>query len=282
MELCQILYSDEYKDTMSALRDHLQNKIYTEEALQLTEEALELLASHYTTWQYRYTIIKHLKKDLFEELDWCELVALENEKNYQIWNYRQRIIDDILADEETASKFDYKRELPILRMMLLQDSKNHHVWSYRKWFVEKFGLFDNASEIEFVTGAIDADLRNNSAWTHRFFLRAKGSGFDTGFDDEVQFCQSRIDVCPQNPSSWNYLVGMYARSERKLGELKEFCEKYGDVTQDKIASSFAVETMAKIAVEEKNGDRARQLYEMLAEKYDPIRANYWRYMKERV
>lgn len=282
MELCQILYTENYKDTMSTLRDYLENKVYTEEALAHTEKALQLLASHYTTWQYRYTIIKHLDKDLFEELDWCELVALDNEKNYQIWNYRQRIIEDILA-LESASRFEYKREFPILRMMLEQDSKNHHVWSYRKWFVEKFGLFDDEAELEFVTNAIDEDLRNNSAWTHRFFLRASGSGFDKShFDDEVEFCKARIDICPQNPSSWNYLVGMYRTTGRSLAELKQFCQKYGNVDQEKIASTFAVETLAKIAMEEKDVSRAGQLYEMLAEKYDPIRANYWKYMKERV
>lgn len=268
---------------MSTLRDYLQNKVYTEEALALTERALNLLASHYTTWQYRYTIVKHLGKDLFEELDWCELVALDNEKNYQIWNYRQRIIEDILALDATAARFEYKREFPILRLMLQQDSKNHHVWTYRKWFVERFQLFDDDSELEFVTNAIDEDLRNNSAWTHRFFLRAKGAGFDDAhFLSESAFCKDRIDICPQNPSSWNYLLGMYRTSGRPLGELKQFCQKYGDVDQAKIASTFAVETLAKIAVEEENPHQAQQLYGLLADRYDPIRKNYWTYMKERV
>ena len=79
---------------MSALRSLLEQKLYTEEALLLTEKALDLLASHYTTWHYRFDIVKHLQKDLFEELDWCEEIALENQKNYQIWNYRQRIIEE--------------------------------------------------------------------------------------------------------------------------------------------------------------------------------------------
>lgn len=276
MELCQILYSDDYKSTMATLREFLEQKIYTEEALLLTEKALELLASHYTTWQYRYTIIQHLQKDLFEELDWCELVALDNEKNYQIWNYRQRIIEDILANPETASRFDHKREFPILRMMLQQDSKNHHVWSYRKWFVEKFQLFDDPAELEFVENAIDADLRNNSAWTHRFFLKAKGK---LKFDGEEEFCKARIDICPQNPSSWNYLVGMYKQTGQKLADLKEFCSKHGDIKLGKIASVFAVETLAKIAVKENDDSSACDLYDLLASKYDPIRANYWNYLK---
>lgn len=278
-ELCQILYLEDYKATMATLREHLEQKIYTEEALKLTEEVLELLASHYTTWQYRYTIVKHLKKDLFEELDWCELVALDNEKNYQIWNYRQRIIEDILLDPESAAKFEYKREFPILRMMLQQDLKNHHVWSYRKWFVDRFELYDDPAELEFVESAIDTDLRNNSAWTHRFFLKAKS---ERGFEGEVDFCKLKIDICPQNPSSWNYLTGIFKKTGGKLADLKEFCLKYGDVTKDKIGSTFAVENLAEIAIEEKDFAEARKLYGLLAEKYDPIRANYWNYLSKKL
>lgn len=278
MELCPILYSDEYKATMATLNEHLQNNALTEEALLLTEQVLELLASHYTTWQYRYNIVMHLNKDLFKELDWCEVVALENEKNYQIWNYRQRIIEAILLSDN-ASKFDYKREYPILQMMLLEDTKNHHVWTYRKWLVEKFNLFDEPAELEFTEKVINADLRNNSGWTHRFFLK---SGSKRGFTGEEAYCQEKIALCPQNPSSWNYLFGMYLKTGRSLVELKEFCEKYGDVLREKIASSFAVEALAKIAEEQNDLDRARELYGMLADKYDVIRANYWNYVKNNV
>lgn len=263
---------------MDTLNEFLLKKIYTEEALELTEEAIDLLASHYTTWHYRYDIIQHLNYDRFVELDWCEVIALENEKNYQIWNYRQRIIGDIMADPELASRFDTKRELPIMSMMLDQDSKNHHVWSYRKWFVETFKLYNDPAELEFVEKAIDADLRNNSAWTHRFFLKVNGSGFA----GEDQFCMDRIDMCPQNPSPWNYLSGMYRETGRPLGELEQFCLKHGDIEQEKIASTFAVEMLAQIAVDNHNVARGTQLYGALAETYDPIRAHYWNYLRSQL
>lgn len=275
-ELCQILYSEDYKATMARLREHLEKKIYTEDALKLTEQVLELLASHYTTWQYRYTIIRHLNKNLFDELDWCELVALDNEKNYQIWNYRQRIIEDIMREPATAAQFEYRREFPILRMMLQQDLKNHHVWLYRKWFVERFDLYDDHDELDFVAGAIDDDLRNNSAWTHRYFLKAHSKA---GFGGETAYCQAKIDICPQNASSWNYLAGIYKKTGESLRGLKQFCLKYGNVANDKIASSYAVEMLASIAVEEHDVAGARELYRLLAEKYDPIRASYWRYLE---
>lgn len=280
MPLCQILYSEEYKSTMQQLRHFLENKVYSEEALKLTETALELLASHYTTWQYRFAIIKALNKDLYEELDWCELVALDNEKNYQIWNYRQLIIEEILADPETAKKFDYRREFPILDMMLQQDSKNHHVWSYRKWFVERFQLYRDQEEIEFLRKLINLDLRNNSAWTHMFFLNFSQKEM-ADVDEEIDFCKQRIGLCPQNPSSWNYLMGIYTKTQKDITELKLFCEEYGNLDET-VKSSFALETLAKIDVKEGDKEGATKLYKLLAEKYDPIRANYWAYIVKKI
>ena len=58
--------------------------------------------------------------------------------------------------------------------MLEQDSKNYHVWSYRQWLVKRFGLFDDEDEMKWTESMIDADVRNNSAWNHRWFLVVGG------------------------------------------------------------------------------------------------------------
>lgn len=282
-ELCRILYLEEYLSTMATFRDFLHKKTYSAEALALTEQVLGLLASHYTAWQYRFDILVHLQANMFDELDWCELVALENEKNYQIWNYRQRIIEYILADDATRDRFDHRREFPIINMMLEQDCKNHHVWSYRKWFVERFSLFDDASEAAYVEQLIDDDVRNNSAWTHRFFLKfSNGKPSAATISAEIEFAQDRIDLCPQNASSWNYLTGIYAVTGGDIAELKLFCLKYADTSAEVISSSFALELLAKIAKAEGESERAKSIYTLLAEKYDPIRANYWAYLSKQL
>ncbi|KAM9923235.1 hypothetical protein OXX59_005301 [Metschnikowia pulcherrima] len=282
-ELCQILYSEEYSSTMSALRSSLEQKLYTEEALLLTEKALDLLASHYTTWHYRFDIVKHLQKDLLEELDWCEEIALENQKNYQIWNYRQRIIEEIMQNADLADKFQHRREHPILDMMLQQDPKNHHVWSYRKWFVERFGLHNDEAELKFTTKLIETDARNNSAWTHRFFLKFKGGNIsERDIQEEIEYVKSQIDLCPQNPSTWNYLSGIISETGKNLVEFKDFCLIYGDLQSKVISSSFALEMLAKIAIFEGNTSEADGIYDALSSTYDPIRKNYWAYLQAKL
>ena len=66
--------------------------------------------------------------------------------------------------------------------MLEQDSKNYHVWSYRQWLVKRFDLFDKPEELEWTADMIEADVRNNSAWNHRYYLVVGGRDGKPGED----------------------------------------------------------------------------------------------------
>lgn len=282
MSLCEILYTSEYADTMASLRDFLERKVYTLEALELTSKALDLLASHYTTWHYRFDIVKHLGLDLFAELDWCEEVALDNEKNYQIWNYRQLIVSAILA-LPNAARFDPHRENPVMAVMLDLDPKNHHVWAYRKWLVERCDRFGDADEMAYVEAHLARDVRNNSAWVHRFFLVFGAPALEKGPDAAVcarerQFAEEKINLCPQNPLAWTYLRGAHARSGAPLADLRLVALKYVRLGETpEVESTFALEMLAAIAEAEGDVEAAKGYFGLLAETYDPIRANYWAY-----
>lgn len=292
-QLCQILYDDEYKETMGLMLALMQKDEHSERALWVTEKGIELLASHYTIWNYRYNILIRLNKDLYEELDWCEQIALENEKNYQIWNYRQLIIEKIISDGGDK-KFNPHREFPIMNAMLQEDTKNHHVWSYRKWLVERFELYNDEKELQFVEQCIENDLRNNSAWTHRFFLKFSpdsGSNNDTVYQEmvyqEIEFSKKKICQCPQNPSTWNYLFGIYRKFDKDVNELYDFCLTFANVQESQdvemvITSTYALEMLATIYQRRKQPALAAKVYDLLSTTYDPIRANYWNYEKGRI
>lgn len=285
--LCKILYDEEYKKTMGILLSLMKNKEYSERALYMTGLGIELLASHYSIWSYRYNILLELKKDLFEELDWCEQIAVENEKNYQIWNYRQLIIEQILA---SGQEFSTRREYPILELMLASDNKNHHVWTYWKWMVERFELYNDFTEHDLNEKLIRYDERNNSAWTHRFFINFSHKEMITEerIRDEINFAKNSIEIVPQNISSWNYLRGIYKVAGYDIKELEEFCLKFADFSKimektddierddEIILSSFALELLGDIysAIDKK---KAVLVYNALSKTYDPIRANYWDY-----
>lgn len=59
-------------------------------------------------------------------------------------------------------------EFAFLARMFNQDAKNYHVWSYRHWLVRHFSLWD--SELPYIESLLLEDVRNNSAWNHRWFV----------------------------------------------------------------------------------------------------------------
>lgn len=281
-QLCQILYSDEFKATMGTLLALMKAQEYSERALALTGSGIELLASHYSIWIYRYNIITRLNTDLYQELDFLESIALDNEKNYQIWNYRQLIIEQVI---KTTGDYDYHREFPILEAMLLEDTKNHHVWTYMKWVVSKFQLYGDAKQNMLVDKILEDDLRNNSAWNHRFYLKFGQDSLITSevMDTELEYVKSKIKLSPQNESSWSYLKGVLRKCGVELKTLESFCREFvntdGDMADDSeldlVKSSFALEILAEIS----ESAESVKYYDLLIEKYDPIRKNYWGYLK---
>lgn len=188
--------------------------------------------------------------------------------------------------------------------MFAQDSKNYHVWTYRHWLVRHFKLWDAPREIRDVEALLKSDVRNNSAWNHRFMLRFGPRGddeFDAGMsnsnnvpssekgrlavvdedvvDAELKYAQSRILYAPENRSPWSYARGVLHASGRPLSEWKEFAlkfiaEKEGGGVE--VKSSHAIEWMADVYAEEASSEAVRMLT-LLKEKYDPIRKNYWDY-----
>ena len=114
---------------------------------------------------FRAKALSTLETSLLDEITWLNQIALKHLKNYQIWHHRQTVIDTLGCSDG---------EPDFIATMLDQDSKNYHVWSYRQWLVKRFELFDNAEELQWTEDMIEADVRNNSAWNHRWFLVVGG------------------------------------------------------------------------------------------------------------
>jgi protein farnesyltransferase/geranylgeranyltransferase type-1 subunit alpha len=94
--------------------------------------------------------------------------------------------------------------------MFTKDSKNYHVWTYRQWLVKRFDLWD--TELPHIEILLRNDVRNNSAWNHRYYVvfgRHDGKSVPKPevVNREIEFSKSAIWEAPQNPSPWNYLQG---------------------------------------------------------------------------
>lgn len=175
--LAQIVYMSGYADAMGYLRALMAIPEYSQRAVDLTAFLIAMNPAHYTCWGFRLKSVFKVADDakleegeeaekavLLREMAYLNGVAVMHQKNYQIWHHRQLVMERL---------GDFSGETEFIGRMFELDSKNYHVWSYRQWLVRRFGLWEGGSgraELEYVEGLIREDVRNNSAWNHRWFV----------------------------------------------------------------------------------------------------------------
>ncbi|KDN52916.1 protein prenylyltransferase [Tilletiaria anomala UBC 951] len=301
--LCPILYDPKYSKAMDLFRALTLKPEYSARALALTTHLIRLNPSNYSLWAFRARILlseseahqapmtddafvlplsTSLRERLAQELDFMDVLAKENMKNYQVWQHRKVVVAELSkcvavshathtadAQPSTAAQAEEEewkqaaaRELYFVAQTLSQDAKNYHTWAYRQWVLCHFGGLPDkrgydaaqeavsgsmtairratarsvwAGELAYVEMLLDADLRNNSAWNHRFFtLFASGraASDDTIASStpaaaapdaaalepevrmvlsEVEYVQSKLRIARNNCSAWNYLRGIVQR-----------------------------------------------------------------------
>ncbi|KIX06567.1 uncharacterized protein Z518_04543 [Rhinocladiella mackenziei CBS 650.93] len=304
--LATIAYAPRYTEAMSYLRAVMAVNEFSRRALELTEDIIGMNPAHYTVWLYRAKILKELweregtstEDGVMEELDWLEGVSERNLKNYQIWHHRQLLVSLLPRLPPTETDF--------LAYILSFDSKNYHVWTYRQWLCCRFPdpLLSTDVELQALDALINEDVRNNSAWNHRYFIcfgaeelrvieseggnrkEVLASGNLVVDEDvverEINYAKDHIAWAPQNPSPWNYLKGVIKRAGIPITDLQVYCESFvggrgADLMGDKVRSSHAIDWLADIYRLDGNLERSRACLEALGKKWDPIRRKYWDY-----
>lgn len=69
--------------------------------------------------------MKATSADLNAELDYMDSFAGENPKNYQIWQHRRTIVEQL---------GDGSREKEFCETIFVEDAKNYHAWAHRYAF----------------------------------------------------------------------------------------------------------------------------------------------------
>ncbi|ENN75359.1 protein farnesyltransferase/geranylgeranyltransferase type-1 subunit alpha [Dendroctonus ponderosae] len=277
-------YTPEFEDCFDYFRAILQKKEYSDRALLLTKTAAAFNPANYTVWQYRREILKTLKKDLHEEIDYMEKVILGETKNYQVWHHR-RILVEWLQD---PSKEKYLTE-----KALAKDAKNYHAWQHRQWTIKTFNLYDG--ELLYVDNLLQEDIKNNSAWNQRYFVINNTTGFtEEALKREIEYTLGKIKILPDNESAWNYLRGLLLHDKGGLSRnstVTKFCENfYKEGHRSPFLLALIVDMCSERAAESGGGDddnvytvaRAKQLCSDLATLYDTIRAKYWEYISDTI
>ncbi|KAF9522236.1 hypothetical protein CPB83DRAFT_864730 [Crepidotus variabilis] len=329
--LAPIFYTDEYKDATNYLRAIVKSGEKTKRVLELTENIIKQNPAHYSAWQYRYeTFITLLFPSsppkpskalatnpmVIAELALMDELAVRFLKTYQVWHHRRLLV---------ALTRQPRRELGFIKKSLEADAKNYHTWSYRQWTLAFFGGAGGgggvavessdendidfevgedlwAGELDFVDAMLAQDIRNNSAWHHRFFV-VWGCGVREGELDreriskrELIFVKQHISFAPNNPSAWNYLRGILRHTSTPFSSVAAFAEPYTSskesISRDNIVDldnprpgegaelpcSEALEFMADVheaKTTEEGVNSAVEIWKNLATEHDTMRKKYW-------
>jgi protein farnesyltransferase/geranylgeranyltransferase type-1 subunit alpha len=278
-------------------------KEHSQRVLDLTSHIISLNPAHYTVWLYRASTLFALKSSLEDEIAWVNDVAINNQKNYQIWHHRQLLIDNLfpsISSDRSKVLELAKSEIDFLTQMFDRDSKNYHVWSYRQYLVRKLSLFPSQcadpSELKSIEKLVDEDVRNNSAWSHRFFAVFSDPGYTTPgskatepdpkvpadiVDREIKFAENAVWLAPQNQSPWNFLRGVLRKGGRDLASEEDFASEFVRIEGEKedVKSSHALDFLADVWAEKGEKEKADQALRLLGDKYDGVRKNYWEWRR---
>ncbi|KAI9246596.1 hypothetical protein BY458DRAFT_446694 [Sporodiniella umbellata] len=250
-----MLYSEnpDWKDVVPVSQDDGPNPLvpiaYAEDYI------IDMNPAHYTVWNYRQNVLFALQSDLNAELEFIDMIAGDQAKNYQVWHHRQVIVDKLGAGDQ---------ELGFINTILETDSKNYHGWSYRQWVVKRFDLWKD--ELAFTNDLILLDVRNNSAWNYRYYVLFEN---------------------PQKPSTETVEkeIDLLEKSDKTLDTMEPLLKELIDI---QVESPFIVS--AYIDIYEQRAKQSKSpidpvVFEMCDEmikKLDIIREKYWEFRKTKL
>ncbi|RZC54347.1 hypothetical protein C5167_013205 [Papaver somniferum] len=194
------------------LHNH-HNKIYNEEAVDLSTRLVETNPEFYTAWNYRklafeHNIISAVDQDavrliLNEELRVVENALRRNVKSYGAWHHRKWVLAKGLSSTY--------HEFRLLDGFQKLDSRNFHAWNYRR-FVAALQNVSEEVELKHTTEMIDTNFSNYSAWHNRsailsHLLKQGVHGFDSkekALAEEYEVVHQAIFTDPDDQSGWFY------------------------------------------------------------------------------
>ena len=155
----------------------------------------------------------------------------------------------------------------------------------------------NETELKSIETLLRNDVRNNSAWSPRFFVVFSNPSYatpsskatkcdpavpDSIIDREIEFGKAATFEAPQNQSPWNYVRGVLKKGGRKLSTQEGFAGEFvkiGDGEEEDVKSSHALDFLADIWAEKGEVEKADKALSLLGGKYDRIRRNYWEWRR---
>lgn len=255
----------------------------------LNKVALQNL-KNYQIWHHRYLLAEYYYPQIAEsperltafaksEMAFLTTILAEDTKNYHVWSYRQYLVRRLgyWSDGERLA----------MEAFIQQDVRNNSAWSHRFFLV--FSDPKQSSAKDGKDGKDERDATKSLEQAIGELNISRDPAVPAAIvDREITYAQEQIRKAPQNESPWNYLRGVLTKGGRSLASVEAFAQQFvasigaADETQETVQSTHAMDVLAAIYAEKGDKAQAGVYLERLAEKWDPIRAGYWRYRKQQL
>lgn len=150
-----------------------QQQMHSEDTNVAMSSTAEIIAvfneGHYTAWCIRRQHLERHPELLPAELEWTRAFLREQEKNYQAWYHRMRLVQMLSLNNASLIIAEELEDMALRGSRY--DVKNYHMWQYRQWILRAFSAHRQPEDELYLTERlIHEDPLNNSAWNHRAFV----------------------------------------------------------------------------------------------------------------
>ena len=273
IKIMKIKYTEEETKLMDIFRAVFLSREISLRVYELTATVISLFPTNYCAWVLRRQCLDKIKEiNLISELNWLDLIMVENQKNYQIWHHRKLLIDKLN---------DASHEKNLLGKVFEYEPKNFHAWTHRIWMIRRFN--NTEDEFDFIDKMLKDDVKNNSAWNYRFFLvqYINGNKMEKKvIEDEMKYALEKIKECPKNESPYSYIRGYITKYNYKYSDFSFVKENLENLLQNNIEdNAYGLNFLLDYYEEEKNKDKFNEIIDKL-QKIDFIRKKYYGWRKD--
>ncbi|KAH9250875.1 hypothetical protein BASA81_011263 [Batrachochytrium salamandrivorans] len=284
-----------FTDTMNYFRAVVLSDERSLRVFHLTKRVIMLNAANYTAWHLRREILFHTlgreegqSELLDDELAFSKQFAEDFPKNYQIWSHRRKLWDYLVSSSSVELGHElWDRELEFVSQIFLltDDDKNYHAWAHRQYvWGKRASEVEVEEEVKFCEQVLDADVRNNSAWNHRFLVLHDGGLLN--FDTEFAFVKEKTKLAITNECGFNYLRavclklgnGDLARRQVRLWLQDVVIESEAAYRSNPSARALLVDLLEQIHEFVQCAEQCT----LLIQQHDTVRAAYWEWRLTRL
>ena len=276
VNILQIQYNKEHQKLFDIFRFIFISKEISLRVFDLTTEILKISPWTYDVWVVRRKCLSDIEEiNIYNELDYINMITNFYPKIYQVWYHRRLLIDRLN---------ECSQEKELLKIILDKDGKNFHCWSHRIWMIRRFNNIEG--EFKFVDKMLESDIKNNSVWNYRFFLVEfinKKNINKKIIEDEIKYAFDKIKINSTNESPFNYIMGLINKYKRKYNEFKELTYGlkilYNKEKENKNNIVFILKILLELYEEVKDKNNFENIIEELV-KIDYIRKKYYLWKKK--